>query len=374
MEDKKIVRYQEIQDFSLWKKIAGRRFLTSFELEITARCNLNCRHCYINRPADDRQAREEELTLSEIERLADEAVSLGAIWCLITGGEPLLRPDFEEIYLLLKKKGLLVSVFTNATLIREKHIKLFKKYPPRDLEVTVYGITRETFQRVTRRPAAFKQFQKGLQLLLDNGFPVRLKSMALRSNIHELTAIRDFCQPRTKDYFRFDPFLHLRYDRDEKRNKEIKAERLSPGEIAQLEKQDKKRFQQLEKECHRLILKGEPEEGQAFLFKCGTGLTSFSLSYNGLFRLCSSLWHPDCLYNWRKGTLKEAWFDFVPQVRAMESRAEEFLENCHRCPIINFCLWCPAHAYLEVGKLDQPIEYFCRVAHERVKNLKEVEL
>ena len=76
MEDKKIVRYQEIQDFSLWKKIAGRRFLTSFELEITARCNLNCRHCYINRPADDRQAREEELTLSEIEQLADEAVSL----------------------------------------------------------------------------------------------------------------------------------------------------------------------------------------------------------------------------------------------------------------------------------------------------------
>ena len=72
--------------------------------------------------------------------------------------------------------------------------------------------------------------------------------------------------------------------------------------------------------------------------------------------------------------MKEAWFDFVPRVRAMESRAEEFLEKCHRCPIINFCLWCPAHAYLEVGKLDQPIEYFCRVAHERVKNLKEVEL
>jgi radical SAM protein with 4Fe4S-binding SPASM domain len=367
---KKSVRYQPIKDFSLWKKIEGQRIPTAFELEITARCNLNCRHCYINLPANDSQARREELTLEEIGRLADEAVSLGAIWCLITGGEPLLREDFSEIYLLLKKKGLLVSVFTNATLIREAHIKLFKKYPPRDIEVTVYGVTPETFQRVTRRPTAFKLFQKGLKLLLENGIPVRLKAMALRSNVKELEKIRNFCQSRTKDYFRFDPFLHLRYDRDEKRNKEIEAERLTPEEITLLERQDKARFQQLKKDCQRLILKGQPEERRHYLFKCGAGFNNFSLSYNGLFRLCSSLWHSRCLYNWRQGSLSEAWNNFVPKIRAMESQAEEFINNCDQCPIINFCLWCPAHADLELGRLDQPVEYFCQVAHERLKNLK----
>ena len=67
-------------------------------------------------------AREKELTLAEIDRIAGQAVDLGALWCLLTGGEPLLRPDFADIYLLLKKKGLLVSVFTNACLVTEAHV------------------------------------------------------------------------------------------------------------------------------------------------------------------------------------------------------------------------------------------------------------
>lgn len=365
------VHYQSLKDFPLWERIENQRVPLSFELEITARCNLNCRHCYINLPSNDHQARNQELSLEEIERLAEEAVSMGSLWCLITGGEPLLRPDFADIYLTLKRKGLLVSVFTNATLINEEHVKLFKEYPPRDIEITVYGVSYETFERVTRRPRAYHHFLRGLNLLLDNGIPVRLKAMTLRSNREELGRIRSFCQALTKDYFRFDPLLHLRYDHNEQRNEEIKAERLSPQEIAEIEKSDPQRFQQLRENCHRLILNGEPEGGKRLLFKCGAGLNSFSLSYHGLFRLCSSLWSPECVYDWRQGSLQEAWHNFVPRVRAFESEAKEFLANCHRCPLINLCLWCPAHAYLEEGKLDQPVEYFCRVAKERARILKE---
>ena len=140
-----------LPDFTLWEKIKNRRSLVSFDLEITARCNNDCRHCYINLPANDKTAAEKELTVEEIKEIADEAVSLGALWCLITGGEPLLRPDFEEIYLSLKRKGLLISVFTNANLITKEHIQLFHRYPPRDIEVTVYGVTEATYERVTRK-------------------------------------------------------------------------------------------------------------------------------------------------------------------------------------------------------------------------------
>ena len=73
--------------------------------DFTARCNNNCRHCYINLPAHDFQARDQELSLQGINHLADQAPSLGSLWCLITGGEPLLRPDFSEIYRSLKQKG-----------------------------------------------------------------------------------------------------------------------------------------------------------------------------------------------------------------------------------------------------------------------------
>ena len=150
-------------------KLADRRVPLSFDLELTARCNNDCRHCYINLPAGDLEARQNELSLAEISDIADQAVDLGALWCLVTGGEPLLRQDFAEIYLMLKRKGLLVSVFTNACLVTEEHVALFKNYPPRDLEVTVYGITQETYERVTRRPGSYAAFRRGLDLLLEAG-------------------------------------------------------------------------------------------------------------------------------------------------------------------------------------------------------------
>ena len=71
----------------------------SFELELTARCNNHCRHCYVDLPADDERARAAELTTDEVLALGREAVDLGALWCLLTGGEPLLRNDFADIYL-----------------------------------------------------------------------------------------------------------------------------------------------------------------------------------------------------------------------------------------------------------------------------------
>jgi len=104
-----------------------KRVPLTFELEVTARCNNDCRHCYINLPAGDRKARESELSVAEIVGIAEQAMALGAMWCLITGGEPLLRDDFSELYLALKRKGLLVSVFTNACLVTEEHVQLFRK-------------------------------------------------------------------------------------------------------------------------------------------------------------------------------------------------------------------------------------------------------
>lgn len=360
----------DLHDLPLWEKMRKRRGLISFDLEITARCNNHCRHCYINLPAGDKEVKKRELSCEDIKEIVNEAVSLGALWCLITGGEPLLREDFFDIYLSLKKKGLLISVFTNATLITKAHIKLFKEYPPRDIEVSVYGVSKESYERVTRKAGSFAAFHRGLDLLLGNGLNVRLKAMALRTNLHEQLAIARFCRERVKDCFRFDPFLHLRYDGDPTRNAEIKAERLSPEEIVALEQSDPERFQALEKECDTLIVPQLSHTTSNHLVRCGAGTASFSLSYDGLFRLCPSLWHPDCVYDLKQGTLTDAWRNFVPQVRAMRSERSDFLETCQVCPLINLCMWCPAHASLETGELDAPVTYFCQVAHARAKALK----
>lgn len=358
-----------IQDYALWDIMKEKRNVFSFDLEITARCNNNCKHCYINLPAGDSNAKDRELSIEEISRIADEAIELGAIWVLITGGEPLLRKDFSEIYMLLKQKGLLVSVFTNATLIRKEHVDLFLKYPPRDIEISVYGATEDIYDRLTGIPGSFSAFRNGLFLLVDNGVRVRLKAMAFKSTYHEMQEISEFCRRYTKDYYRFDPLLHLRFDRNERRNAEIMAERLSPEEIVMVERSDQERFDSLNKGCDKLINEGFCNNNCNHLFHCGAGNGSFSVSYTGKLRLCSSLWTPETLYDLRSGTVRDAWENHIPKVRDLRSKNPEFLEKCRRCPIINLCLWCPAHAYLEKGAMDAYAEYFCRVAHARAEAL-----
>lgn len=360
---------ESLPKFRLWDKTRGKRVPLSFTLEVTARCNNDCLHCYINLPAADREARARELSLGEILKVAGEAADLGALWCLLTGGEPLLREDFFEIYLGLKRLGLLVSVFTNACLVEPAHVRLFKQYPPRDLEVTVYGVTRETYEAVTRRPGSFAAFRRGLDLLLAGRVKVQLKAMALRANVHELPEIARFCRERTRDYFRFDPLLHLRYDGNPQRHEEIMGQRLGPEEIAALEQADPERWAALRKNCHRFILSGVSDTSCDHVFRCGAGLGSFTVGWAGDFRLCDSLCHPECVYDLRLGSLGAAWEEFAPKVRERRSQNGEFLAKCQGCPLVNLCLWCPAHAHLETGRLDGWVEYFCRVAQARGRAL-----
>ncbi len=349
----------------------AKRTLISFDVELTARCNNNCRHCYINLAAGDQRALESELSSQQILEIARQAVDLGALWCLVTGGEPLLRDDFSEVYLGLKRLGLLVSLFTNACLVTPEHVALFSKYPPRDIEVTVYGATRETYETVTRLSGSWDQFQRGLGLLLGGGLKVRLKAMALRSNAHELDEISRFCRVRTKDYYRFDPFLHLRLDGDVARNEEIRAERLSPAEIVDVERADYQRLVALQDECAtgELVDRAFADETCDRLLQCGAGTSSFAVGHDGKFRLCSSLCHTGTTYDLLNGTLREAWQEWAPHVRNLRSAAPEFLEKCRRCRLANLCMWCPANAGLETGAMDSWVQYFCEVAHARAAAL-----
>lgn len=115
-----------IATLPIWEQAKEKRVLLSMVMDLTARCNNDCVHCYINRAAHDQKAMEKELSIDEIKSITAQAVDLGVLWILLSGGEPLLRPDFPEIYTHLKKQGIFVSVFTNASLVTDSHIRLFK--------------------------------------------------------------------------------------------------------------------------------------------------------------------------------------------------------------------------------------------------------
>lgn len=356
------VDINEIELFNMGNK---KRIPFSFELEITARCNNNCKHCYINLPINDHEAMQNELTLNELKEILNDAITLGALWCKITGGEPLLRKDFPDIYLLLKKKGVMVSVYTNGTLISEEHIKLFKEYPPGIIEITVYGSTKETYEKVTRKPGSFEAFKKGVNLLRNSGIKPRLKAMVLRTNIHEIESISQYCKKFTKDFYRFDPFLHLRYDRDPIRNKDILSERFSPEEIIELEKNDSDRHRILQKTCKTLFHDKLSHYQCNHLFRCGAGRIFYSIGHNGYVRVCPALWHPETIFDLRKFTLKDCWNNLISRIVDIKSDKKEFVDNCRDCSLFDICLWCPANAFLEEGEMDTHIDYFCKLAHAR---------
>ena len=347
--------------------------IDKFHLEATVRCNLDCRHCPVNRPEGDKASKKRELTVDEIARLTGEAAAAGATRCVITGGEPLLRKDFYDIYQAVLSKGLRVSISTAATLVTAELVRFLKRFPPRDIEVAVFGVTRETYERVTRTPGSFEAFKRGLDRLLGSGITIRLAAMALRSNKHELPAIGDFCRAQAKDAYRIDPHLDLRYDRDEARNVHIRAERLSPKEIVRLERTGAEHVRTAPEVCAELPPEGRPPGGTGArdrrLFRCGAGRRSFVIGPSGILRPCPTLNHPDFSFDLRRGSLKEALEEFLPAALARETDRREFLEKCRPCPVAASCLWCPARADLETGDLDRPVESLCRVAEARAEGL-----
>jgi len=91
----------------------GRRAPVEVSIEVTRRCPLQCLHCYNNLPMGDTVARSQELTLEEHCKLLDDLVAAGTLWILYTGGEIFGRKDFLDIYTEAKKRGFLVTLFTN---------------------------------------------------------------------------------------------------------------------------------------------------------------------------------------------------------------------------------------------------------------------
>jgi len=205
--------------------------------------------------------------------------------------------------------------------------------------------------------------------------------MVIKSNLHEIEAIIDFCEGKSKIPFRFDPFLHLRYDGNVARYVEIRNERLNPDEIVQLETSNTKHFASLLKNCDHLIVEKqfsydeckvcqdqficETLDNHSRLFGCGIGVGEFNISYDGKLRLCSALVAPEFTYDLRMGTLQAGLNELSRKVREMRVQSERLMRTCKSCNIVNLCGWCAATAYLETGSLEGEVPFFCKVAHAR---------
>jgi len=339
------------------QRIAADRVPVSGFLELTYRCNNDCVHCYCNLPANDRAAKESELSYEQLTHIIDQIVEEGCLFLVLTGGEPLLHPRFRDIYVYAKEKGLLITVFTNGTLITESVADLFADYYPFGVAITVYGATRETYERVTRNPGSYDRCMRGIELLLERGVTVNLRSIAMRLNKDEIPALKAFAQERELKFV-FDPLLSPRKDG---RDYDFSL-RLTPEEIVALDLADEERVQALREFSAEHWGPPQPE----YLFHCGAGVTSFSIDPRGHLGLCVMSSPAFATYDLLQGFFREGWREHIPKIR-YQGRTRQ--TPCATCDLVSLCSWCPLWADLEMGDPEEPVEYLCEVAHLRTEML-----
>jgi radical SAM protein with 4Fe4S-binding SPASM domain len=341
--------------------------LTHLDIELTERCNNACMHCYINLPENDVAAKRCELTTEQWKSILQQAADLGALSVRFTGGEPLLREDFTELYLFARRLGMQVFLFTNARLITPKLADLFTKIPPlKKIEVSVYGLQATTYEAVTQTEGSFTEFKRGLNFLLERQIPFVVKSVVLPPNINEIEAYEAWIQTLPGSIKpTYSLFLDLRGRRDSiSKNNLIKKWRLSPEKsLAILTRRKEDYFRTMVQFSDKFM---RPQRD--VLFSCGAGTNGCVDAY-GQYQMCMLLRHPDMVYDLTTGTLKEGLLDVFPRLRQAKASNPEYLRRCARCFLKGLCEQCPAKSWMEHGTLDTPVEYLCQVAHAQARFL-----
>src|ERR1700723_4035133 len=189
----------------LHQRQSGQRVPMQVSIEVTRRCPLECQHCYNNLPMGDQDARSREMSTEEHFRMLDELAEMGCFWLLYTGGEIFARKDFLEIYTEAKKRGFLITLFTNGTMINERIADHLAQYRPFAIEITLYGATRETYEALTQIPGSYDRCMRGIRMLLDRKLPLKLKTVPTTVNRHEVYEMQRMAEQDFGVDFKFDP-------------------------------------------------------------------------------------------------------------------------------------------------------------------------
>jgi len=339
------------------KRIVEKRIPITGSFELTFRCNLRCVHCYCNLPPNDKKAAEKELTTQEIFDILDQTAEAGCLWLLLTGGEPLLRKDFLEVYAYAKKKGFIISIFTNGTLLTREIADYLAEWPPFLVEITLYGATKETYEKVTGVPGSFLRCLKGIGLLLHRKIHLGLKTMVMTLNRDELWEIKKFAE-RLDVKFRFDAVLNSRLDG----SKVPCSLRLSPEDVVKLDIADEKRVEEWKDFFKKFI--GPPQSDG--LFVCGAGVSTLHIDPYGQMDVCEMARFKS--YDLRHGSFEEGWHQSIPEFLILKPEGNY---KCGQCELISLCGQCPGWAWLENGNPELPVEYLCQLAHLRADVFKK---
>ena len=318
--------------------------------ELTSRCNLFCPMCYIREPAGNKTIASKELSASSWLKLAREAVDHGMVFLLLTGGEVFLRRDFFEIYGPLTHMGLVISLYTNGTLISKEIAKRLAEAPPSSTDVTLYGATATTFETVTGVKGSFAACCAGIEALLSHKIPLHLKTTITRHNVHELKAMYQMAQSWGVS-FSAGWILSKRHDGS---RSDVEDCRLSAVESVDLEALDRAFAHDVSEPVYKRNINRNDN------FLCHSGKSAFLVNSMGEMNACQLIPQPKAR-PLERGFL-EAWKEVQQYVDSSPSIAAS---ECGTCDVFEYCKRCPAWSMSETHTLNKPVPYLCEIAKIR---------
>lgn len=347
----------------LYQKAARNRTPVSGTFELTPRCNMNCRMCYIRMSEAEMCERGREYTADEWIRMGQICAERGMLFLLLTGGEPFLRKDFRKIYTELKKLGLFISINTNGTLIDEETVEWLKQDPPTKVNITLYGGGNDTYKKLCGHPTGYDAATRAIDLLQEAGIFVNINASFTRYNLEDMENIFAFGKnrniPVNAATYMFPP---VRSAREGVPNEEVRFTAEEAGkararaELCSMEKdvlfkrleafhEGKADFTQNEEECERV-----PDEKMG----CMAGKSGFWITWDGRMTPCGMMNEP---------VTRPFEDGFDASWKKITEETDEILlpPECRDCKKRFACMVCGALAIAEGdGCSYKKPEYLCR--------------
>lgn len=331
--------------------------------ELTVRCNLHCKMCLFRH--DDSENEEiisKELNTEQWIDLARQVAEAGTIQLLITGGEPMLRPDFCDIWEGIYQQGFLITLYTNAALITPKIMETLRKYPPHKIGVTIYGATPKTYEKVCGNSDAFKKAVSGMHQLQTLPSHMEFRTTIIKDNYPEVAMIEDLIHMEFGEQYKL---IQTRLVTKAVRGgcADVAACRLEPEDNVRLayrrgidiiQKYVGKSYD--EKNLHAEYMDLSPNTLQfprLTLFGCDAGMNDYTISWDGQLLGCQMM--GNFAVDTKMNGFQYAWERFPEVVKLPPINSD-----CLECRISNLCNCCYASRYAETGNLGGCPEYVCK--------------
>ena len=332
--------------------------------ELTARCNFNCPMCYVHMTEEQVKASGRELTAQQWLDIAKAAKDKGMIFVLLTGGEPLMRKDFFEIYDGMREMGLLISINSNGSMLRGPILERFLEAPPFRFNISLYGGNNETYRNMCGIPA-YDQVKENIRKLRQAGVEVSLNLSITPYNKDDLAqiyadAVELDVNVRASSYMY--PPVRINGEQFGCGNRLDEAESAKYSvlwdTIRFSEEEFAIRAENMAKLCNPNPEGCPVEEGEGV--RCRAGSTSFWMTWDGKMLPCGMMTTP-VVYPLEIG-FDAAWEQIRTETARIRTPAK-----CVGCDYKEICGTCAAVCFTETGSFDAAPEYMCRRAEELVR-------